>query len=138
VKGFAFEGNTVFSDDELAAVTASFTNRDLTSAEIEDARRVVTVHYINAGYVNSGAVIPNQEPVDGIILLRIIEGQLTEINLEGNRWLRHAFAALRERLEHCELAGPVARVRSSFVGGIKHVPMRWRIAETGGVRAAGA
>jgi len=52
--------------------------------------------------------------------------------------LRHAFAALRERLEHCELAGPVARVRSSFVGGIKHVPMRWRIAETGGVRAAGA
>lgn len=42
--------------------------------------------------------------------------------------LRHAFAQLRERLEHCELAGPVARVRSSFVGGIKRAPMRWRIA----------
>ena len=41
--------------------------------------------------------------------------------------LRHAFAQLRERLEHCELAGPVERVRSSFVGGIKHAPMRWRI-----------
>jgi len=41
--------------------------------------------------------------------------------------LRLAFAALRERLEHCELAGPVERVRSSFVGGIKHVPMRWRL-----------
>jgi cytochrome P450 len=41
--------------------------------------------------------------------------------------LRHAFAQLRERLEFCELAGPVERVRSSFVGGIKHVPMRWRI-----------
>ncbi len=41
--------------------------------------------------------------------------------------LRHAFAQLRERLTHCELAGPVARVRSSFVGGIKRAPMRWRI-----------
>ena len=41
--------------------------------------------------------------------------------------LRHAFAQLRERLEHCELAGPVERVRSSFVGGIKRAPMRWRI-----------
>jgi cholest-4-en-3-one 26-monooxygenase len=41
--------------------------------------------------------------------------------------LRHAFGQLRERLEHCELAGPVARVRSSFVGGIKRAPMRWRI-----------
>ena len=41
--------------------------------------------------------------------------------------LRHAFAQLRERLERFELAGPVERIRSSFVGGIKHVPMRWTI-----------
>lgn len=41
--------------------------------------------------------------------------------------LRHAFGALRERCDHYELAGPVERVRSSFVGGIKHAPMRWRI-----------
>jgi cytochrome P450 len=41
--------------------------------------------------------------------------------------LRHAFAQLRERLESCELTGPVDRVRSSFVGGIKRAPMRWRI-----------
>ncbi len=42
--------------------------------------------------------------------------------------LRHAFAQLRERLELCELTGPPVRVRSSFVGGIKRAPMRWRIA----------
>jgi cholest-4-en-3-one 26-monooxygenase len=42
--------------------------------------------------------------------------------------LRHAFGQLRTRLEQCERSGPVARVRSSFVGGIKRAPMRWRIA----------
>ncbi len=42
--------------------------------------------------------------------------------------LRCAFAQLRERLEHVELAGPPERVRSSFVGGIKRVPIRWRLA----------
>lgn len=41
--------------------------------------------------------------------------------------LRHAFAQLRERLVHCERAGTVERVRSSFVGGIKRAPMQWRI-----------
>ena len=41
--------------------------------------------------------------------------------------LRCAFAALLDRLEHCEPTGPVARMRSSFVGGIKRAPMRWRI-----------
>jgi len=41
--------------------------------------------------------------------------------------LRCAFAALRERLVSAELAGPVERARSSFVGGIKRAPMRWEI-----------
>ena len=42
--------------------------------------------------------------------------------------LRHAFAQLRARLQSCALTGPVERVRSSFVGGIKRAPMRWQIA----------
>jgi cytochrome P450 len=41
--------------------------------------------------------------------------------------LHCAFAALRERLVSAELAGPVERARSSFVGGIKRAPMRWEI-----------
>ena len=41
--------------------------------------------------------------------------------------LRTAFAALRDRLEHAEPAGPVERQKSSFVGGIKRVPIRYRL-----------
>jgi len=41
--------------------------------------------------------------------------------------LRCAFEALRERVKHVELTGPVVRVRSSFVGGIKRVPLRWEL-----------
>ncbi|HYB99598.1 MAG TPA: cytochrome P450 [Candidatus Limnocylindrales bacterium] len=41
--------------------------------------------------------------------------------------LKTAFRHLLERLEHAELAGPVERARSSFVGGIKRAPMRWSI-----------
>jgi cytochrome P450 len=42
--------------------------------------------------------------------------------------IRCAFEELRSRLVRAELAGPVERVRSSFVGGIKRVPIRWEIA----------
>jgi len=41
--------------------------------------------------------------------------------------LRTAFRHLLERLEYAELAGSVERARSSFVGGIKRAPMRWKI-----------
>ena len=34
---------------------------------------------------------------------------------------------LAERLVSVEPAGPMQRVRSSFVGGIKHMPLRWKL-----------
>ena len=40
--------------------------------------------------------------------------------------LRAIFAEIVRRLERIELAGPVERVRSAFVGGIKRMPIRFR------------
>ena len=91
VRGYRFEGNTVFSDNELAKVAEAFTQRELNTEDIERARRAVSLHYVNSGYINSGAVIPDQDPVDGIIVMRIVEGVLTEIRLQGNEWLRDGY-----------------------------------------------
>ena len=41
--------------------------------------------------------------------------------------LQVMFRQLAERMESVELAGPTQRMRSSFVGGIKHMPIRYRI-----------
>ncbi len=41
--------------------------------------------------------------------------------------LRVILAKIVERLRKVELAGPVARLHSSFVGGIKRVPIRYRL-----------
>jgi len=37
------------------------------------------------------------------------------------------FRQLAQRLERVELAGPVERLRSSFLGGVKHMPIRYRL-----------
>ena len=41
--------------------------------------------------------------------------------------LKVIFSQLAERLDHAELAGPIERLRSSFVGGIKHMPIRMKM-----------
>jgi cholest-4-en-3-one 26-monooxygenase len=41
--------------------------------------------------------------------------------------LRVVFRHLAARLTACELAGPAERLRSSFVGGIKRMPIRYRM-----------
>ena len=41
--------------------------------------------------------------------------------------LEAIFRQIIERMEYAELAGPVERLRSSFVGGIKHMPIKMKL-----------
>jgi len=41
--------------------------------------------------------------------------------------LQEIVLRLVPRLGEVELAGPIERMRSSFVGGIKHMPIRYRL-----------
>ncbi|HTY53798.1 MAG TPA: cytochrome P450 [Candidatus Binataceae bacterium] len=45
--------------------------------------------------------------------------------------LQVMFRQLAERFESVELAGPIQRMRSCFVGGIKHMPIRYRMRPRG-------
>jgi hemolysin activation/secretion protein len=108
VRGYRFNGNTAFTDEELAEVAAPFANREISSADLEAVRVALTRHYVDAGYLNSGAVIPDQQPADGVIEIGIVEGRLESIEIEGNRYFRSGY--LRRRIA---LAGePPLDVRS--------------------------
>lgn len=97
VREFQFEGNRAFSSAELSKITASFTNRQLVMEDLEQARRAVSLFYVTNGFVNSGALIPDQDPTNGIVRMQIVEGVLTGIELSGNRWLRDSY--IESRLE---------------------------------------
>ena len=97
VRGFKFQGQHAYTDSELAKVTEPFTDRELSSEEIEQARRAVSLYYVSHGYINSGAIIPDQNPTNGVILIQIVEGVLSEIELHGNKWLRDSYINSRLR-----------------------------------------
>lgn len=96
VREFQLSGNTLFSDEELAQVTQPYEGRQITSEELQEVRRQLTLFYFNRGYINSGAVIPDQKVSEGIVRIQIIEGQLSAIKIAGNDWLRTGY--LRKRL----------------------------------------
>ncbi|MEI8014459.1 MAG: ShlB/FhaC/HecB family hemolysin secretion/activation protein [Nitrospira sp.] len=89
-------GNTAFSDQEIAEVTAPFKNRVLLTEDLERLRLALTLLYVNKGYLTSGAIIPDQDVMSGVITVQIIEGKLTRIDVEGNRWFRSSY--LQDRL----------------------------------------
>ncbi|MCK5720461.1 MAG: ShlB/FhaC/HecB family hemolysin secretion/activation protein [Thiomargarita sp.] len=95
VKGFKFKGNKNFSDAELREVTWSYIG-NISAEELQEAKNKITEHYIKNGYINSGAIIPDQKIDDGVIFIEIIEGILLNIDVTGNEKLRTSY--IKERL----------------------------------------
>lgn len=95
---FEFDGNTAFSDEELTQVTAPFVNRPLFFTELLQAEAAVTKYYIEAGYVNSGAVIPAAQTLSlerAVVRIQIIEGGVEEIKVTGTERLNSNYVRRR-------------------------------------------
>ena len=83
VKEIRVTGSTVFTPEELSEVAQPYVNREITTEELEDLRKALTALYTDNGYINSGAYIPDQEIQDGVLTIHLIEGQLSNIDIEG-------------------------------------------------------
>lgn len=92
---FEFEGNTAISSEELAKVTAQFTNRPISFAELFQARSAVTKLYLERGYITSGALIPPQKLESGVVTIQVVEGGLEGINVTGTQRLKPSYVRSR-------------------------------------------
>ncbi|MBN3898835.1 MAG: ShlB/FhaC/HecB family hemolysin secretion/activation protein [Nostoc sp. NOS(2021)] len=91
--------STVFNENDFNPVLKPFEERDLTLEEIRQAADAVTQLYLNKGYLNSRAIPDTQQPItaDGVVVIRVFEGRLTEINIEGTRRLNPSY--IRSRIQ---------------------------------------
>jgi hemolysin activation/secretion protein len=101
-------GSTVFTPQELAQVTDPYLNREITSEDIESLRVALTLLYVKRGYSTSGTLVPDQAIVDGLLTLQVIEGTLSQINVEGNYWFRTVYFTSRLKRD----AGPPVNVNA--------------------------
>ncbi len=63
-------------------MVAKWVGRAISAEDLEDARIALTRFYVLKGYINSGAVLPDQTVGNnGIVVFRIVEGKLTDIDL---------------------------------------------------------
>lgn len=95
VERFNVVGSTVFTEAELAEATAPFSGREISFAELLQARSAVTQLYVDQGYITSGAFIPPQTVEDGIVTIQVLEGSLEEINVTGTRRLNPGYVRSR-------------------------------------------
>ncbi len=105
LKGIEFDGNTVFSDAELLELVKDRIGKKVSIEELEGVRKTISKHYFDQRYVNSGAVIDEQDLAGGVLKIRIVEGRLNVVNvMNKGGWLRTGY--LDERI-HREVGKPL-------------------------------
>jgi hemolysin activation/secretion protein len=81
VKKINVVDSTVFAPEKFDEVLKQYTNRRLTFAELLQAEAAVTKLYVDEGYLNSGAILPEQTIENGIVTIRAVEGKLEDIQV---------------------------------------------------------
>lgn len=107
LRGVEIDGNTVIDEAELQTVVDKYRDRSVSTGQLEEMRRELTMVYVNAGYINSGAVLPDQRVTDGIVRIVIVEGKLSEIDVKGNKNVSKTY--FTDRIELSD--GPPLNVR---------------------------
>ena len=92
-----FEGNTAVSDLELHKLSLPYLNRPLRYSDLEQLRIEITRAYTDRGYINSGAVLPEQKVQNGQLVYRLIEGRLDNIEVTGSGRLKTQYVTSRLR-----------------------------------------
>ena len=91
------ENNTVLPNESLRELVKPYENRKINIADIEELRQKITRLYIDEGYINSGAVIADDAIKGQELHIRIFEGRLDDIQIQGLERLHESY--IKERLQ---------------------------------------
>ncbi|MFH1495301.1 MAG: ShlB/FhaC/HecB family hemolysin secretion/activation protein [Pseudomonadota bacterium] len=133
VRGITLEGYSPEFADDLRQIVSAYEHRVLSSDDLQRLRHELTLYYVERGYINSGAVLPDQEVTDGTVAIRIIEGRLNQIEVSGNVRLKPGYISqrielgavpplnvneLQQRLQLLQQGGLIERVNAELLPGV--------------------
>lgn len=76
-------GSKAFKAEELEALVADWTGKELSLADLRAASRKLTAFYRSKGYLLARAHIPAQQVRDGIVTMSIVKGTLGKVRVGG-------------------------------------------------------
>ncbi|MCU0870157.1 MAG: BamA/TamA family outer membrane protein, partial [Burkholderiales bacterium] len=91
VNRFRVNDSGVLARPKIDAVLAEYTGRELSIAQLFEAVAAVNRLYRDAGCVTCQAFLPPQKVEGGEVEIRLVEGRLGEVRVEGAKYLRESF-----------------------------------------------
>lgn len=84
IRGYQIEGNTALPPEEFSFLTNYTGQMDF--AQIREGMGKLQLRYRDLGFPTISVALPQQKLTNGIVRVKIIEGRLNDIIVEGNRY----------------------------------------------------
>lgn len=91
-------GSTIFTPKDWQPITAPLEGREVTLEELRQAADSITQLYLERGYITSRAILVDQTIENGVVQIRVVEGRLERIEIEGNQHVKEEYIRSRIRL----------------------------------------
>ncbi|WP_017653776.1 ShlB/FhaC/HecB family hemolysin secretion/activation protein [Fortiea contorta] len=98
VKKIVVRDHTIISAKEIAAITQPVEGKTVTLQELANVADQITALYLNRGYITSRAVLVDQIIDTGEIVIRVFEGGIDQIRVEGTQKINPEYICNRIRL----------------------------------------
>jgi hemolysin activation/secretion protein len=95
VRKILLTGSTIFDSKDLNPILQQVEGRLITLEELRKVADAITELYLERGYITSRAILVNQKITDGIVQIRVIEGSLERIEVQGTRRLNPNYVRSR-------------------------------------------
>jgi hemolysin activation/secretion protein len=86
IERFVIEGNSLLKPDGIDAVLQPYTGKQRDYADVQRATAALREYYSREGFNIVWVLVPEQELDQGVVTLRVIEAQIGEVAIEGNRY----------------------------------------------------
>ncbi|MGQ9872803.1 ShlB/FhaC/HecB family hemolysin secretion/activation protein [Leptodesmis sp.] len=88
-------GSTILTQNDLTPILQPVEGREATLEELRQVADAITQLYLDRGYITSRAILVDQTIQNGVVKIRVIEGSLEEIQVQGNQNMKPAYIRSR-------------------------------------------
>jgi hemolysin activation/secretion protein len=88
LKEIKITGATIFKPEEFLPLYQPYLDKQITFADLGLIAQKIKDKYKENGFLTTTVYIPEQEIKDGSVEIRVAEGKMGSLGIEGNRWFK--------------------------------------------------
>lgn len=86
LKEVKITGATVFGPEDLKTLYEPYLGKTVTFSDLRSIALAIKAKYREKGFLTTTVYFPEQDVTEGLVEIKVVEGRLGEVKVEGSRW----------------------------------------------------